>query len=284
MAESQSVRICERMDLIGRKIMIMSGKGGVGKTTVTVNLAGALNRAGFSVGILDTDIHGPNIAKMLGCEDAILTGENGIIDPVVTPEGIKVVSISFALSDPEEAVVFRGPLKLNVIKQFLADVNWGRLDYLLIDTPPGTGDEQLAASQNIPALAGCIIVTTPHDVSVLDSARTVSFARQLDMKILGVIENMSGFVCPHCGERVDIFGAGGAERLCAKEGLPLLGRIPLSINKEANEGEYSSLAQIVHSSTRPLTSADVGYTPKDDNCSPSACASCQADCPSRKTE
>ena len=196
MAESQSMRICQKMDNIGRKIMIMSGKGGVGKTTVTVSLAKALVKAGYSVGILDTDIHGPNIAKMLGCEDAILAGTDGSIDPVVTKEGLKVVSISFALSDPEDAVVFRGPMKLSVIKQFLSDVNWGKLDYLLIDTPPGTGDEQLAAAQNIPAMAGCVIVSTPQDVSILDSARSVSFARQLNLRIIGVIENMSGFVCP----------------------------------------------------------------------------------------
>jgi len=282
MAESQSMRICRKMDDIGRKIMIMSGKGGVGKTTVTVSLAKALVKAGYSVGILDTDIHGPNIAKMLGCEDEILSGTDGSIDPVVTKEGLKVVSISFALSDPEDAVVFRGPMKLSVIKQFLSDVNWGKLDYLLIDTPPGTGDEQLAAAQNIPAMAGCVIVTTPQDVSILDSARSVSFARQLSLRIIGVIENMSGFVCPHCGEHVDIFGAGGAEKLCMKEGIALIGKIPLRVNQDENAPEYDRIASIIHSETKPLTSVDVGYVPKEEGCSPSACASCTSDCPSRK--
>ena len=282
MAESQSMRICQKMDNIGRKIMIMSGKGGVGKTTVTVSLAKALVKAGYSVGILDTDIHGPNIAKMLGCEDAILAGTDGSIDPVVTKEGLKVVSISFALSDPEDAVVFRGPMKLSVIKQFLSDVNWGTLDYLLIDTPPGTGDEQLAAAQNIPAMAGCVIVTTPQDVSILDSARSVSFARQLNLRIIGVIENMSGFVCPHCGEHVDIFGAGGAEKLCTKEGIALMGKIPLRVNQEENAPEYDRIASIIHSETKPLTSKDIGYVPKEEGCTPSACASCTSDCASRK--
>lgn len=292
MAESESMRICRRMDRIGRKIMIMSGKGGVGKTTVTVNLAKALSRAGYKVGILDTDIHGPNIAKMLGCENAVLEGSEGEIQPV-TVQGMKVVSLSFALENPSDAIVFRGPMKLNVIKQFLADVNWGDLDYLLIDTPPGTGDEQLAAAQNIPALAGCIIVTTPQAVSVLDSKRTVSFANQLKLRVLGVVENMSGLVCPHCGKIIDVFGKGGAEKMCMEEGVPLIGTIPLEVGLQIENGgtvsedslsgqAFSSIAQIVHSSTKPLTSKDIGYVPKDESCSPSACASCTADCPSKK--
>lgn len=292
MAESESMRICRRMDRIGRKIMIMSGKGGVGKTTVTVNLAKALSRAGYKVGILDTDIHGPNIAKMLGCENAVLEGSEGEIQPV-TVQGMKVVSLSFALENPSDAIVFRGPMKLNVIKQFLADVNWGDLDYLLIDTPPGTGDEQLAAAQNIPALAGCIIVTTPQAVSVLDSKRTVSFANQLKLRVLGVVENMSGLVCPHCGKIIDVFGKGGAEKMCMEEGVPLIGTIPLEVALQIENGgtvsedslsgqAFMSIAQIVHSSTKPLTSKDIGYVPRDESCSPSACASCTADCPSKK--
>ena len=292
MAESESMRICRRMDRIGRKIMIMSGKGGVGKTTVTVNLAKALSRAGYKVGILDTDIHGPNIAKMLGCEKALLEGSEGQIEPV-TVQGMKVVSLSFALENPSDAIVFRGPMKLSVIKQFLADVNWGDLDYLLIDTPPGTGDEQLAAAQNIPALAGCLIVTTPQAVSVLDSKRTVSFANQLNLRILGVVENMSGLVCPHCGKIIDVFGKGGAEKMCMEEGIPLIGTIPLETGLQIENGgtvsenslsgqAFRSIAEIIHSSTKPLTSKDIGYVPKDDSCSPSACASCKADCPSKK--
>ncbi len=292
MAESESMRICRRMDRIGRKIMIMSGKGGVGKTTVTVNLAKALTGAGYRVGILDTDIHGPNIAKMLGCENALLEGSEGEIIPV-TVQGMKVVSLSFALENPADAIVFRGPMKLSVIKQFLADVDWGDLDYLLIDTPPGTGDEQLAAAQNIPALAGCIIVTTPQEVSVLDSKRTVSFARQLNLRILGVVENMSGLVCPHCGQVINVFGKGGAEKMCVEEGVPLIGAIPLETGLQIENGgtvkadsasgqAFRSIADIIHSSTKPLASKDIGYVPKEEGCSPSSCASCTADCPSKK--
>jgi len=285
--ENQSVRICRRMDMIGRKIMIMSGKGGVGKTTVTANLARALVKAGYSVGILDIDIHGPNIGKMLGCEDNLLTGQEGSINPVVSPEGIRVVSMSFAIENSDEAIVFRGSMKLNVIRQFIADVNWGNLDYLLIDTPPGTGDEQLAAAQNIPALAGCIIVTTPQDVAIMDSARSVSFARQLNLRIIGVIENMSGFDCPHCGQHIDIFGSGGAQELCTRDGIPLLGKIPLDIQiRKDGQGQgslaLSGIAGLVHGLTKPLSSADVGYVPQNDGCSPSSCASCKSDCPSRK--
>lgn len=296
MAEkSQEEKICERMDKIGRKILVMSGKGGVGKTTVTVNLAKALVRQGHSVGILDTDIHGPNVGKMLGCENGqLLTADDGVsIDPVETSDGIKVVSLSFAMSDPSQAVVFRGPMKLSVINQFLGDVNWGTLDYLLIDSPPGTGDEQLAILQGIPAMTGTVIVTTPQQVAILDARRSVSFANQLDARILGVIENMSYLSCPKCKEKIYIFGKDGGKNMCMELGVPLIGQIPMEMELQVAEDngedykgqvaiEFDKIASYIHASTKPSCSADIGYVPKGAGCSPSACASCTQDCPSKK--
>ena len=208
-SEIQDIHIHNRMSMIDRKILIMSGKGGVGKSTVTVNLANALLAMGKTVGILDTDIHGPNIPKMLGCEDAILQGteDGNSIIPVSPREGLKVVSVSFALGEPDQAVVWRGPMKLAVIKQFLADVQWGVLDYLLIDSPPGTGDEQLAVCQNVPDLTGAILVTTPQQVAILDAKKSMSFAQQLDVKILGLVENMSCLILSEDGDALSAVGA-----------------------------------------------------------------------------
>ncbi len=297
--KSQEQKICEKMDQIGRKIIVMSGKGGVGKTTVTVNLANALIAQGHSVGILDTDLHGPNVAKMLGCEENILmqSEDGNEIMPVETPNGIKVVSLSFALNDPDQAVVFRGPMKMSVIKQFLSDVRWGSLDYLLIDSPPGTGDEQLTVCQSIPAITGCILVTTPQEVAVLDARRSVSFARQLDLRIIGLVENMSALICPDCGKEIPIFGKDGGKKLCMDMDVPLLGSVPMEIGLQQDEDNgvnwiekgksksaevFSEIASIVHSSTKPSCSADIGYVPQGPDCSPSSCATCTQDCPSRK--
>lgn len=299
--KSQEQKICERMDLIGRKILIMSGKGGVGKTTVTVNLANALVAQGHTVGILDTDLHGPNIAKMLGCEDSILmNGETeGEILPVEVRPGLKVVSLSFALHSSDEAVIFRGPMKLSVIKQFLADVRWGTLDYLLIDSPPGTGDEQLAVCQNIPAMTGCVIVTTPQQVAILDARRSISFANQLDLRILGVVENMSYLICPDCNAHIPVFGMDGGKNLCEETGLTLLGSIPMesALQRSGDSGEnfiensksevvskFMDIAKHIHLTTKPSCSADIGYVPRGEGCSPSSCATCSLDCPSKKNK
>ena len=295
---SQDQKICQNMDNIGRKILIMSGKGGVGKTTVTVNLANALLALGHTVGVLDTDLHGPNVAKMFGCEDQILTqAPDGRINPVSPREGLKIVSLSFALNDPDEAVVFRGPMKLAVIKQFLADVAWGSLEYLLIDSPPGTGDEQLAVCQNIPAMTGAVIVTTPQQVAILDARRSVSFAAQLKLPILGVIENMSYLLCPNCNTPIPLFGQGGGQELCDQYGLKLLGQIPMEMELGQKEDhginciddqespsakKFLEIAAELHQNTKPSCSADIGYVPKDSSCSPSSCATCTQDCPSKK--
>ena len=225
----QEKRLKERIDKIKHKVMVMSGKGGVGKTTVTVNLALTLAAKGYEVGIMDADIHGPNIPKMLGIEDARPDiSENGI-SPVLVPPRVKVMSLAFLLASKDTPVVWRGPLKMGAIKQFLSDVFWGDLDYLIIDLPPGTGDEPLSVAQLIPDIDGAIVVTTPQDVALLDSRKSVTFARELGMPVIGIIENMSGFKCPECGEEIDLFKIGGGEHAAADMGVPFLGRIPIDV-------------------------------------------------------
>jgi len=231
--EENDAEFKERQDLAKRlcqikhKIMVLSGKGGVGKSTVAANLAMALALEGYQVGLMDIDIHGPSIPKLLGLEGAaILGGEEGLI-PIQMSENFKVMSMGFLLREADDAVIWRGPLKMAVIKQFLKDVHWGELDFLIIDSPPGTGDEPLSAAQLIETLDGAIIVTTPQELSIIDVQRSIGFCRKLKIPVLGVIENMSGFVCPHCGKRTEIFKSGGGERMAKEMGVVFLGKIPL---------------------------------------------------------
>ncbi len=224
----QRMRIRENLSRIKRKFMVISGKGGVGKTTVAVNLAAALAADGFTVGLLDADIHGPNTALMLGREGGrIDPGRPGEIKPVEVSPRLKVLSMSFLLGDPGQAVIWRGPLKMGVIKQFLSDFQWGDLDFLVVDLPPGTGDEPLSVAQLIPDLEGAIIVTTPQKVALLDGRKCVDFTRQIKVPVVGLVENMSGFSCPHCGKEIEIFKSGGGEAAAGELGIPFLGRIPL---------------------------------------------------------
>ena len=224
----QEKRLNDNMNKIKHKLIVISGKGGVGKTTVAVNLAYGLAMNGYKVGILDVDIHGPNIAKMLGVEGAKLVGSSsGGIEPIEVLPNLKAVSIAFMIDSPDKPIIWRGPLKMITIKQFLSDVNWGELDYLIIDSPPGTGDEPLSVCQLIPDIDGAIIVTTPQDVAILDSRKTVLFAQTLKVKVIGIIENMSGFICPHCRERTDLFKSGGGEKSAKELKVPFLGRIPI---------------------------------------------------------
>ena len=296
--EIQEINIHNRMSFIDRKILIMSGEGGVGKSTVTVNLANALLQMGHTVGVLDTDIHGPNIAKMFGCEGAILqSNEAGTsMIPVCPREGLKIVSLSFALSDPDQAIIFRGPMKLSVIKQFLADVEWGTLDYLLIDSPPGTGDEQLAVCQSVPDLTGAIVVTTPQQVAVLDARKSLNFARQLDVEILGLVENMSYLICPDCGKHIPVFGTDGGKDLCVEQNIPFLGGIPMELGLQQDEDlgvnwmeknpesesakAFKAIATHIHNTVK---FKHTPYVPKFDSCSPSSCATCTANCSSRQS-
>ncbi|MFQ5884954.1 MAG: P-loop NTPase [Thermoplasmata archaeon] len=234
-----------RLAKIDKRLLVFSGKGGVGKSTVSVNLALALAQKGMEVGLLDVDIHGPNLAMMLGVEGKRLAsvGEDSIIPYPVTGN-LKLVSMSFLLESPDRAVIWRGPLKMRVIQQFLADVQWGNLDWLIIDSPPGTGDEPLSVAQLVLA-TGAVIVTTPQEVSLLDSRKAVSFARTLGLRIVGIIENMSGLTCPHCGKGIDLFSEGGGERAARELGEPFLRRIPIDprIVKSGDDGKPFILSQ-----------------------------------------
>ena len=223
----QEKRLKENLSKIKNKLIVISGKGGVGKTTVAVNLAYGLAIKEYKTGILDVDIHGPNIAKMLGIEDKKLMSSESGIEPVMALPNLKAVSLALAGYDVDQPVIWRGPLKMAAIKQLLSDVNWGELDYLIIDSPPGTGDEPLSVCQLIPDLKGAIVVTTPQDVAILDSRKSVLFAEQLKVPVLGIIENMSGFTCPHCGKEIELFGIGGGEKAALDLKVPFLGRIPL---------------------------------------------------------
>lgn len=221
-------------------ILVLSGKGGVGKSTVATNLAMSLANKGYKTGIADIDIHGPNIPKMLGIEDEKLTSMDGKkIDPVMVMGNLGVVSMAFLLPDTSSPVIWRGAMKNTAIKQFLEDVNWGTLDFLVVDLPPGTGDEALSVVQMAPNISGAVIVTTPQDVAVLDSSKSVKFIEKLDVKVLGIIENMSGLICPHCGEKVDLFGSGGGEKAAKELNVPYLGAIPLDpdMRKAGDEGK-----------------------------------------------
>jgi len=216
----------ENMRGIKKKVAIISGKGGVGKSTVAANLALGLAMEGKKVGLLDLDLHGPNIPKLLGIEDKLLTIEGDKIKPVEFGENLKVVSVGFLLKERGTPIIWRGPIKMKAIEQFLGDVNWGKCDYLIIDLPPGTGDEALSLAQLIGKLDGFIVVTTPQEVALLDVEKAVNFAKELNIPIIGIIENMSGFKCPHCGNEINLFGKGGGKEAAKKWGLRFLGSIP----------------------------------------------------------
>ena len=208
-------------------ILILSGKGGVGKSTIAVNLASALSSRGFMTGILDLDMHGPNIAKMLGAEAAVLASDGKKMQPVTITGNLKAISMAFLLEDAASPVIWRGPVKMVAVRQFLEEVDWGTLDVLVVDLPPGTGDEALSISQLAPNILGAVIVTTPQDVATLDAAKALSFIRQSGIPVLGVVENMAGMVCPHCGSGIDLFGLEGGKKLSERESVPFLGSIPL---------------------------------------------------------
>jgi len=222
----QEKRLKDRMAKVKHTFIVMSGKGGVGKTSVAVNLAYALSLAGKSVGIFDIDIHGPNIAKMLGIEKHCLYRFEYGIHPVEVSDNLKAVSFALTRYGSDQPIIWRGPMKAAIIRQFLADVNWGELDYLIIDSPPGTGDEPLSACQLIPNITGAIIVTTPQDVAILDARKSVLFVKELKIPVIGIIENMSGFTCPYCHKEIDIFKKGGGEKTAQELKVPFLGRVP----------------------------------------------------------
>jgi len=233
--ESQQAALAQQDNAITRslgkiknKILVMSGKGGVGKSTVSVNLALSLAKKGYKVGLMDVDIHGPDVIRMLNMTGTLEPpqSENELVKPLMYNGNLKVVSLEYMMRDRDEAIIWRGPLKIQAIRQFVADFDWGELDYLVIDAPPGTGDEPLSVAQTIPLLKA-IVVTTPQKVALADVRKSINFCKTVNVDIVGVVENMSGFVCPHCNKTVDIFKSGGGEQIAREFDLPFLGRVPM---------------------------------------------------------
>ncbi len=229
-AAQQETAIKTSLGKIKQKLLVMSGKGGVGKSTVATNMALGLAQRGFKVGLMDVDLHGPDICRMLSLTQNLHEsedkGKGGLIPPMLYNDKLKVISLEYLMEDRDDPIIWRGPLKVAAIRQFVGDIDWGELDYLIIDAPPGTGDEPLTVAQTIKD-AQAVVVTTPQEVALADVRKSINFCRQVDMHILGVVENMSGFVCPHCQETVEIFKAGGGQKTAGQFGLKLLGKIPM---------------------------------------------------------
>ena len=227
-AAQQEIAINRSLGKIKNKILVMSGKGGVGKSTVSVNLALGLAKKGHKVGLMDVDIHGPDVVRMLNMTGTIEPpkSKDALIPPLQYNDNLKVVSLEYLMRDRDEAIIWRGPLKIQAIRQFVSDMDWGELDYLIIDAPPGTGDEPLSVAQTIPNVKA-VVVTTPQKVALADVRKSISFCRTVKVDIVGVVENMSGFVCPHCNKTVDIFKSGGGEELARELELAFLGKIPM---------------------------------------------------------
>jgi Mrp family chromosome partitioning ATPase len=224
--DEQDASVRNSLGRIKNKFIVMSGKGGVGKTSTAVNLSIALARKGFQVGIMDVDLHGPDVPRMLGLEGMPDLNSNRKLTPLSYSDRLGVISMESFLPQRDDAIIWRGPLKFSAIRQFIADVEWGELDFLIIDAPPGTGDEPLTVAQQIPD-ARAVIVTTPQEVALADVRKSISFCRTVKLEIFGLVENMSGLACPHCGEKIDLFGAGGGERTATEMGIRFLGRIPI---------------------------------------------------------
>jgi len=229
--EQQDAGLKANQERIKHRFIILSGKGGVGKSTMAVNLAYGLALLGRRVGILDIDIHGPSLAKMLGVEGVRPPShEEGTPTPVRVHDNLPLVSIASLLPGPDEPVIWRGPLKMSLIKQFLSDIVWPELDYLVIDCPPGTGDEPLSVVQLLGRVDGSVIVSTPQDVAFLDARKTLKFSQKLGVPVLGIVENMTAFLCPHCGQPIKLFDGQGAEKAAEDFGVPILGHIPIDVN------------------------------------------------------
>lgn len=225
----QRERIEENLRNVKYKIVVMSGKGGVGKSTVTTGLATAIVSSGLSAGIIDSDMHGPSIPKLLGVDNlrGTIQGDDNYIYPLEINKNLKIISLDLLVDNKDTPIIWRGPLKMKMISDFLEKVKWGTLDFLLFDLPPGTGDEPLSIAQTLPSVDGVIIVTTPQEVALHSVRKSIRFAQELKMPILGIVENMSGFICPHCNKSVEIFGKGKTKKTAEEFGIQFLGEIPL---------------------------------------------------------
>lgn len=224
----QEVGIKTSLSKIKNKILVMSGKGGVGKSTVSTNLALGLANRGFKVGLMDVDLHGPDICRMLNLTDRIPSREssNELLPPMQYNDNLKVISLEYMMENRDDPIIWRGPLKIQAIRQFIADMDWGNLDYLVIDAPPGTGDEPLTVSSTIKD-AHALVVTTPQEIALADVRKSLNFCSHVKMNVVGLVENMSGLVCPHCSKTVDIFKSGGGEKTANDFDVPFLGKIPM---------------------------------------------------------
>ena len=263
--DEEAVKRKAKMNKIQHKIAVISGKGGVGKSTITVNLAMAFAIHGYAnqIGILDADITGPCVPKIIGLHgQKMQVGPPGIF-PAIGPLGIKVGSMAFLLPSDETPVIWRGPLKGKAISQFLSDIVWGELEFLFIDLPPGTGDEPLSVMQLIPEMDGVLIVTLPSEVSQIVVKKAVTFARQLNIPIIGIIENMSGFFCPKCGEETDVFNIGGGQKIAEDLSVPFLGSIP--IDPEVCRDSDKGIPFIIEHKHSPATKAFMGIVKKIDD-------------------
>ncbi len=248
--ETEEIR--RNISTIKNKIIVMSGKGGVGKSLIASNLAGFLSMEGFKTGLLDIDLHGPSIPKLLGLTGSHLEMIGEKLAPVQYTNNLKAISIGFMLKDENESIIWRGPKKNSMIRQFLKDVCWGNLDYLIIDSPPGTGDEQLSIIQTTGDIDGAVIVTTPQEIALIDVKKSIRFCRQLHLPIIGIIENMSGLICPKCSERIDVFKSDGGRKLAEEENIPFLGKISLDPST-ANECDNG---QLIINSTKSKINRD----------------------------
>ena len=251
----------KRMNEIKRKLIIGSNKGGVGKSTVTTNLAIALQESGYSVGLADADLHGPNIPKLLQAENVRLKSTDVGIDPYETSNGLKVASLGFLIEDPNMHIAWRDAVKYDFIIELLGNINWGPLDYLLFDLPPGTGNEQITIIDFIGEVDGAVVVTTPQDLAILDARKMISFSRDSNVPIVGVIENMSTMICPHCEKDIDVFKKGGGQKLAEELVLPYLGSIPLDGDIVANSDSGQPVVL-----SRPDSVASKAFMTLAENC------------------
>ena len=245
--EQKDAAVKTSLQKIKHKIIVMSGKGGVGKTSTAVNLSLALADAGHKVGVMDVDLHGPDVPRMLGLDGMPELMSNKKLSPIKYSENLSALSIESFIPSKDDAIIWRGPMKYSAIRQFIGDVEWGNLDFLVIDSPPGTGDEPLTVAQ-IVSDARAVIVTTPQEVALADVRKSINFCKAVKIEIFGLVENMSGLNCPHCGEMIDLFGSGGGERTAKQTGVHFLGRIPFDPNVVAC-GDSGACYQKIHADT-----------------------------------